>query len=405
MTEPRRLSRRGLLAGITASTALGSASLSALAASSPATRTLLSQEPKNYTAITQTDRNDTIQVLVSLKHQTMQVFAGIEEIGSSEISSGKPGKETPHGIFSVISKHEFRWSNLYVREPMPFMQRLTWSGIALHAGELPGHPASHGCVRMPEKFAEQLYELDTSDRHVIVADEPTEPKIVSHPRLLLPRDAPKLSEKGSEFSAILPDFPKAPEAPSSPLRILLTRLTGREKMANAQKILSRLGYQVGKPDGLVGRKTWRAIFEFQKSIGMETPDGALSDETYAAIRSTKGADKYPDGHLYVRLRQKPLFDLAVDLKDPDTPLGDHLLSLTPCQDGKSVKWLSVSLNENTAQAGLDAFLRFTIPADIRQRLMSMLSLHSSIAISDAGLGRETGKGTDFVVVTHNPADH
>ena len=189
------------------------------------------------------------------------------------------------------------------------------------------------------------------------------------------------------------------------MRILLTRLTGRERLANAQKILNAQGFQAGRPDGLVGRMTWRAILDFQKSIGAEAPDGALDKATYDALRASNGAEKFPDGHLYIRQGQRPIFDTPVELANPDKPLGNHLLTLPHVSNSGVSQWLSVSLDDAVSTAGLDAFLRFTIPEDVRKRIEQRLEPFSSIAISDAGLGRETGKGTDFVVVTYNPADH
>jgi len=329
---------------------------------------------------------ETLQVLISIKQQSMQVFSGQRQIGFSPISSGRPGKETPHGIFSVLRKYKFRWSNLYVREPMPFMQRLTWSGIALHAGELPGFPASHGCVRMPDEFAKQLFELETSDRHVIIADKPAIPIGVEHADLLKP-------------ASMVETRKYAMVTPKPPLRVLLTRLTGREKTLNVQKILNKLGFEAGMPDGYVGRKTWRAIHRFQKSADLPA-NGALNDATYHALRSSNGAEDYPEGHLYVRQGHKPLFDIALPLKNAEEPLGAHLLTLPEEQlDRSKPQWLSVSLEHEMSQAGLDAFLRFTIPDDVRERIEYRLGAHSSVAISDTGLGPETGRGTDFIVVT------
>lgn len=316
----------------------------------------------------------------------MQVYSGERKIGFSPVSSGKRGKETPHGIFSVLRKHKFRWSNLYVREPMPFMQRLTWSGIALHAGELPGYPASHGCIRMPDEFAKQLYELETNDRHVIIADSPANPVAVKHSNLFRPSANIEARKYGKLTT-------------KPPLRVLLTRLTGREKMTNAQKMLNQLGFDAGKADGYIGRKTWRALHNFQKSAQL-LANGALNDETYLALRSSSGVKDYPDGHLYVRQGYKPLFDAAIPLAKPNELLGAHLLTLPdPETSRRSPQWLSVSLEHETSQAGLDAFLRFTIPEDIRNRIEYRLEPHSSVAISDTGLGPETGKGTDFIVVT------
>lgn len=390
MRKRSGITRRHLVTGITASACLIVTAATAFAASSPSHRKrLLVANPKPvppFTPIQAPSTAETLQVLISIKKQSMQVFSGQRQIGFSPISSGKPGKETPHGIFSVLRKHKFRWSNLYVREPMPFMQRLTWSGIALHAGELPGYPASHGCVRMPDEFAKQLFDLETSDRHVIIADTPATPVGVEHAGLLKPASMVQTSKYATLTS-------------QPPLRVLLTRLTGREKTLNGQKILNKLGFEAGTPDGYVGRKTWRAIHNFQKSAGLPA-NGVLNDATYHALRSSNGAEDYPEGHLYVRQGYKPLFDIAIPLKNAEQPLGAHLLTLPEDHGDRSKpQWLSVSLEHETSRAGLDAFLRFTIPDDVRHRIEYRLGAHSSVAISDTGLGPETGKGTDFIVVT------
>lgn len=390
MSKPSDISRRRLVTGVTANACLILTVGTAFAASSPSHRgRLLAANPKPvppFTPIQTPSTAETLQVLISIKQQSMQVFSGQRQIGFSPISSGKSGKETPHGIFSVLRKHKFRWSNLYVGEPMPFMQRLTWSGIALHAGELPGYPASHGCVRMPDEFAKQLFDLETSDRHVIISDRPATPVGVQHAGLLKPASMVETRKYATLTS-------------KPPLRVLLTRLTGREKTLNAQKILNKLGFEVGTPDGYVGRKTWRAINNFQKSSELPA-NGVLNDATYRALRSSNGAEDYPEGHLYVRQGYKPLFDIAVPLKNAEQPLGAHLLTLPEEQgDRNKPQWLSVSLEHETSQAGLDAFLRFTIPDDVRHRMEYRLGPHSSVAISDTGLGPETGKGTDFIVVT------
>ena len=192
----RRNVLQGMAAGMVTGMGLSSTSGPALAAGIGALnselRLRLAGQELPFTPILPPTGAETLQILVSLKHQQMLVYAGEMEIGRSEISTGKPGKETPHGIFSVISKHEFRWSNLYEREPMPFMQRLTWSGIAMHAGELPGYPASHGCVRMPGEFARQLYDLETADRHVVISQDPASPLMVANSAL------PKLASGSSD---------------------------------------------------------------------------------------------------------------------------------------------------------------------------------------------------------------
>ena len=110
-------------------------------------------------------------IVVSLPQQRAHVYRNGVRIGVSTISSGKPGNETPTGVFTILQKKRMHRSNLYNNAPMPFMQRLTWDGIALHAGRIPGQPASHGCVRLPLAFAELLFEATERDMTVVIADE------------------------------------------------------------------------------------------------------------------------------------------------------------------------------------------------------------------------------------------
>src|SRR6478752_851281 len=96
-------------------------------------------------------------VVVSIAKQSLTLYDAGVPVAHSKVSTGVAGHPTPTGIFSVIQKSRYHRSNLYSDAPMPFMQRITWSGVALHAGLLPGYPASHGCIRMPEDFAVRMW--------------------------------------------------------------------------------------------------------------------------------------------------------------------------------------------------------------------------------------------------------
>jgi lipoprotein-anchoring transpeptidase ErfK/SrfK len=114
-----------------------------------------------------------VLIVVSLPSQKMFVFRKGELWDVSKVSTGKPGNDTPEGIFPILQKKAMHRSNLYDDAPMPWMQRLTWGGVALHAGRVPGYPASHGCVRLPGGFAKKLYAITrSSSTIVIVAGEP-----------------------------------------------------------------------------------------------------------------------------------------------------------------------------------------------------------------------------------------
>jgi lipoprotein-anchoring transpeptidase ErfK/SrfK len=128
-----------------------------------------------------------IMAIVSLRDQRITVYDKNGWILRAPVSSGQRGRETPAGVFSIIQKDAEHYSNLYDDAYMPHMQRLTWSGIALHGGPLPGHPASHGCVRMPYDFAERLFSATSLGMRVIVAPSDVAPVEVSHPALFPPK--------------------------------------------------------------------------------------------------------------------------------------------------------------------------------------------------------------------------
>src|ERR1700753_994209 len=116
-----------------------------------------------------------VLAVVSIRDQHVTIYDASGGTMSAQVSSGRDDYETPVGVYSVLQKEEEHFSNLYDDASMPFMQRLTWSGIALHAGQLPGYPASHGCVRMPESFAQRLFPLTKVGMRVVVAYDDTAP--------------------------------------------------------------------------------------------------------------------------------------------------------------------------------------------------------------------------------------
>ena len=111
-------------------------------------------------------------VVVDLASQRLVAYRGGEPVAASPVSTGKPGHGTPRGVFTILQKRSFHRSNLYSNAPMPFMQRLTWQGVALHAGDLPGYPASHGCIRLPHDFARKLFAQTRTGMTVMVVGAP-----------------------------------------------------------------------------------------------------------------------------------------------------------------------------------------------------------------------------------------
>ncbi|MCB1387537.1 MAG: L,D-transpeptidase [Rhodobacteraceae bacterium] len=126
-----------------------------------------------------------VAVVVSLDEQRVHVYRNGIRIAVSTCSTGRPGHETPTGVFVVLQKDRHHHSSTYNNAPMPNMSRLTWSGIALHAGNLPGYPASHGCVRLPLEFSALLFEITHLGTPVIIASSHSDPDSVVHPGFVL----------------------------------------------------------------------------------------------------------------------------------------------------------------------------------------------------------------------------
>src|ERR1700735_715599 len=131
-----------------------------------------------------------VQIIVSINEQKLHLYSDGREVAPSLVATGVPQLPTPTGVFSVIGKERFHRSNIYSGAPMPFMQRITWSGVALHEGENIGHPASHGCIRMPHDFAVELYGFTKMGARVIVARDELKPVDVADAHLFVHKVAP-----------------------------------------------------------------------------------------------------------------------------------------------------------------------------------------------------------------------
>jgi peptidoglycan hydrolase-like protein with peptidoglycan-binding domain len=350
----------------------------------------------------------TLQVIVSLDEQMLRVYRGIDEIASSPISSGRSGHATPTGIFSVLDKKTFHRSNIYSNAPMPFMQRLTWSGIALHAsGHVPRYPASHGCVRMPEPFARDIFGMTSLHSHVVITRAGVRPRLlkldilerqVTPGMLLSGRPDLRLSsipvdvdpiELASVASATATDAVQTHLEP--PLRLLVTRRSGRDRVRDAQGMLNTLGFEAGKTDGFAGRMTIRAIKAFQTEAGIPVT-GTIGEKEHAILARAVGRPEGLTGHLYARRAFTPVFDLPVQAGPATAPLGTHLL--VALGNGR---FAATSLDPGPSlQATLDGI---AIPESAFRYLPPAPSPGTSLVVSDGGVWTETGRGTDFIALT------
>jgi L,D-transpeptidase catalytic domain len=130
-----------------------------------------------------------VLVLVSLTEQVARVYRNGIEIGITIVSSGRPGHLTPTGVFTILQKAKVHHSSTYDEASMPFTERLTWDGVALHAGGVPGYPSSHGCVHLPLAFAQLLFDVTAVGTTVVIADAHQSPQTLVRPGLAEPTRA------------------------------------------------------------------------------------------------------------------------------------------------------------------------------------------------------------------------
>jgi hypothetical protein len=390
--------------------------------------------------------------IVSLRNQRITVYDANGWILRAPVSSGQKGRETPAGIFSVIEKQAEHYSNLYDDAFMPHMQRITWSGIALHGGPLPGYPASHGCVRMPFDFAERLFDATRLGLRVIVAPTDVAPIEVAHPVLfpskpgagaLAARTAEANEAAGKADQARLAAgtaFREAARA-MTPVRVAENlKLRAEAQLAAAETALgSAISAEAKEQAGPAKAQAVARIAELQSQWAAAkaelqpkldavtlTREAAATAETarVAAAEAVRQLARELEPisvlisrqtqRLYVRQGFEPILEIPVTILDADRPIGTHVFTAMERTDGDTnLRWSVVSLNggrlpgsvldppgepmltdPGSAKTALD---RIVIPPDALDRIAGMVP-RSSLIVTDEALSSETGKGTDFVVL-------
>ena len=380
------------------------------------------------------NRSDPLQIIVSLDEQRLRVFRGGLEIASSPISSGKPGNDTPTGIFSILHKSKFHRSNQYSNSPMPWMQRLTWTGIALHeSDEVPEFPASHGCVRLPAEFAKNLFDMTGVGEHVVIHAAPIAPAPINHRHLPQPaiRDAAPRDQwlsallAGASIAqtprpssawtlAAVRDKLARSEAARKPVRVLVTWRSARQRIGDIQAMLMRTGHYAGTLDGGLGRLTRESIARFKGERGLTPANGDIDDAFLAALSAAAGVPAPKNGVMQVRLGFEPLFETQITIADPGRPLGVHVFSAVQFDEAKaSTRWQALTLDNRLGPVtrgihGLDdrppasaagTLDRLMVDQADMDRIRALLAPGSSIIVADAGQEKYTGWRTDFVVIT------
>ena len=233
-----------------------------------------------------------LMAVISIGSQRVAIYDSTGAIMHAPISSGQSGHRTPIGVFSVIQKDRFHESNIYSGAPMPYMQRITWSGIAMHAGALPGYPASHGCIRMPDGFASKLFGMTRLGMRVVVAPHDTTPTAFSHPALPVPLMTP--APAGNEQAAVRQGAVPATtstlvrvaelEGPASDAAPAGERLLNPLQRAQANKARSRA-------EAVAAVKAAKVALERAQEAGAE------ANAAVAELRAAEAAKRLADAQL------------------------------------------------------------------------------------------------------------
>jgi lipoprotein-anchoring transpeptidase ErfK/SrfK len=404
-------------------------------------------------AVAPRDAGEPIMAIVSIKSQQVTFYDADGWILRAPVSTGVKERETPAGVFAVIEKDKDHHSSMYDDAWMPNMQRITWNGVALHGGPLPGYAASHGCVRMPYGFAEKLFDKTWIGMRVIISPDNAEPVEFTHPALfVLNREAiaaaPAKAEmlaREAEAAAKTADETKkaAATAPREKASLMssLRKLEGLKARADAELASADKRLAAARTD----EARARAEELQQKAVTRATELGAQLDNAKAdakpkldAAAAAKDAVKAAQTRkvdaakaareaslalepvsifisratqkLYVRRNtHKPapdgggeVFDFSIEvpvtIRNPDKPIGTHVFTAVARNDA-GLRWTAVTIdNGDDAKSALD---RITFPPDVLDRIAPTALPRSSIVISDEPLSSETNYRTEFVAVLSN----
>ncbi len=446
--------------------------------------------------------------VVSISDQKITLWSADGLLARSPVSTGMIGHRTPTGVFSVIGKERYHESNLYSSAPMPFMQRITWSGIALHAGNLPGYAASHGCIRLPDEFAQRLYGMTRMGMRVVIADRELAPVAMAHASLPAPTFVRESQFANTGVGVVVPDGRMRLGGPNEAAGKLLnpmergkleqglTKHALLEAEADSQALLEiaqirgheaktaadalraiegslkalvagrdKAREDADKPSLAEDERTRaglaRAALDVAYSVAIARRAAAASEaeradaaafhaaaEAKAAVaerdvlehsarvatRATEPISVFvsrKNHRVYVRQGFEPVFEADVDILDPLAPLGTHVFTAveapadtgalrwtaltipdagradsTPARTQKSPPGVQKAVLANVRETALpatavNALDRVKFSDEVLQKISEKLWTGASIIISDYGVSHETGKGTDFVILTRS----
>jgi hypothetical protein len=399
------------------------------------------------------EAGEPIMAIVSIKSQKVTFYDADGWILRAPVSTGTTGRETPAGIFALVEKDKDHHSTMYDDAWMPNMQRITWNGIALHGGPLPGYAASHGCVRMPFGFAEKLFERTRIGMRVIISPNDAEPIEFSHPALFVPKaeaiaaapaKAESLPREAAEAARAADEAKKAAASAAretAQLTASLRKLEGLKKNADGELAYADKALAAAKTDEAKARAedirqkaaTKAADLGNQldtaKADAKSKLDAAAGAKDAVKAAQTKKADTAKAASeaklalepasvyisratqkLYVRRNtHKPapdgggeVFDTTIEvpvtIRNPDRPIGTHVFTAVARND-QGLRWTAVTIDG--AEDAKEALDRITIPQEVLDRIAPTALPRSSIVISDEPLSKETNYRTEFVAVLSN----
>jgi lipoprotein-anchoring transpeptidase ErfK/SrfK len=338
-------------------------------------------------------------ITISINQQRMKIYDANGLFAETPVSTGMKGHSTPMGVFSVIQKHKWHRSNIYSGAPMPYMQRITWSGIAVHAGVLPGYPASHGCIRMPTAFAVKMWNWTRMGARVVITPGEISPASFSHP--LLAEHRAVLQPAASEPQADTPPAPKSDKASDATIKAASSQASvelrstvghaaganpgmGESSASTPPREQTRTADAGALPEIKPGKKpseamgmkvdekaeprrpdAGKAVAEINSSAPVNKDQGRILDTAKPGASQPDPASaaaprrsgqiavlvSRKDSKLYVRQNFAPLFDVPVTIAPGDRPLGTHVFTAqVDSNDANVLHWSVISLPLTARQA-------------------------------------------------------
>ena len=232
-----------------------------------------------------------LSIIVSIPEQRVFVYRNSIRVASSTCSTGRPGHATPAGVFTILQKDQNHHSSTYNDAPMPNMNRLTWSGVALHAGQLPGYPASHGCVRLPLEFSAMLFSITRIGTPVIIASAASQPAEVIHPGMFMSDYAKdEVKDAVAHLKNAMPKARDHEESPPPAVAVVISSADQRGSiLENGKQVAegrvyitdpatplgSHVFMLVGPHDGVRGY-SWNAVgYHSTHAAPMKAPDASI----------------------------------------------------------------------------------------------------------------------------------